>query len=59
MSKQLRVLRQHNPVISRVDAQRRIYALNSAPLIELDDWLDAYRHTWNARIDALTQQDAR
>jgi hypothetical protein len=33
--------------------------LNSAPLAELDDWLDAYRHTWNARIDALTQQDAR
>jgi hypothetical protein len=55
MSKQLRVLRQHNPVISRVDAQRRIYALNSAPLTELDDWLNAYRHTWDTRIDALAR----
>jgi DNA-binding transcriptional ArsR family regulator len=55
MSKHLRVLRQHNLVTSRVDAQRRIYALNSPPLTELDDWLDAYRQTWNARIDALAQ----
>jgi DNA-binding transcriptional ArsR family regulator len=55
MSKHLRVLRQHNLVTARVDAQRRIYALNSVPLTELDDWLDAYRHTWNARIDALAQ----
>ncbi len=55
MSKHLRVLREHDLVISRVDSQRRIYALNSEPLTELDDWLDAYRHTWNARIDALAQ----
>jgi DNA-binding transcriptional ArsR family regulator len=55
MSKHLRVLRQHNLVTSRVDAQRRIYALNTAPLTEIDDWLAAYRRTWNSRIDALAQ----
>jgi DNA-binding transcriptional ArsR family regulator len=55
MSKHLRVLREHNLVTARVDAQRRIYALNSAPLTEIDDWLHAYRLRWNSRIDALAQ----
>ena len=53
MSKHLRVLRAHNLVTSRIDAQRRIYALNSAPLTELDDWLQGYRRTWSGHIDAL------
>ena len=55
MSKHLRVLRQHNLVTARVDAQRRIYALNSEPLTEIDEWLGAYRHNWNSRIDALAE----
>jgi hypothetical protein len=36
-----------------VDAQRRIYALNSSPLAEIDDWLQAYRVTWNRHVDSL------
>jgi DNA-binding transcriptional ArsR family regulator len=55
MSKHLRVLRQHNLVTARVDAQRRIYALNSGPLTEIDEWLRAYRQSWNSRIDALAE----
>lgn len=55
MSKHLRVLREHNLVTARVDAQRRIYALNSKPLTEIDEWLRAYRHSWNPRIDALAE----
>jgi DNA-binding transcriptional ArsR family regulator len=53
MSKHLRVLRTHNLVTSRIDAQRRIYALNSAPLTELDEWLQGYRRTWSGHVDAL------
>ncbi|MET0863201.1 MAG: metalloregulator ArsR/SmtB family transcription factor [Nakamurella sp.] len=53
MSKHLRVLRTHNLVTSRIDKQRRIYALNSEPLAELDDWLQGYRRTWSEHLDAL------
>ena len=55
MSKHLRVLRDNNLVTSRVDAQRRVYALNSTPLAEIDQWLGAYRSTWTARVDALAE----
>lgn len=53
VSKHLRVLRTHHLVTSRIDAQRRIYALNSGPLVELDEWLQQYRRTWAGHIDAL------
>ena len=53
MSKHLRVLREHNLVTARIDAQRRIYTLNSEPLTEIDEWLSAYRQSWSSRIDAL------
>jgi DNA-binding transcriptional ArsR family regulator len=55
MSKHLRVLRDSNLVTARIDAQRRVYALNSEPLTELDDWLSMYRSTWNRRVDALVE----
>ena len=39
----------------RVDreAQRRVYALEPAPLAELDEWLAPYRRTWKESLDAL------
>ncbi|HZZ45584.1 MAG TPA: metalloregulator ArsR/SmtB family transcription factor [Pseudonocardia sp.] len=52
-SKHLRVLRDAGLVTVHVAAQRRIYAINPAPLAELDDWLAPYRALWNARLDAL------
>ena len=52
-SKHLRVLREAGLVRVVPDAQRRIYALDPAPLAELDDWLAPYRALWNARLDAL------
>lgn len=55
MSKHLRVLRDSNLVTTRIDAQRRIYALNSAPLTEIDDWLAGFRSTWNRHVDALVE----
>jgi DNA-binding transcriptional ArsR family regulator len=55
VSKHLRVLRESGLVTTRVDAQRRIYALDGRPLAEIDDWLRAYRQTWNRHIDALAE----
>jgi DNA-binding transcriptional ArsR family regulator len=52
-SKHLRVLREAGLVASRIDAQRRVYALETGPLVELDAWLAPYRRLWESRLDAL------
>jgi DNA-binding transcriptional ArsR family regulator len=53
VSKHLRVLREAGLVAVRHDAQRRWYALNPAPLVEVDAWLAPYRRLWAGRLDAL------
>ena len=56
VSKHLRVLSEAGLVDVRVDAQRRIYALRSAPLQEMEAWLERYRRIWESnfqRLDAL------
>jgi len=53
VSRHLRVLREVGLVQSRVDGQRRVYALDARPLAELDAWLEPYRHFWAQRLDAL------
>jgi DNA-binding transcriptional ArsR family regulator len=52
-SKHLRVLRDAGLVRVRKEAQRRVYAIEPAPLADLDAWLAPYRRLWNARLDAL------
>ena len=52
-SKHLRVLREAGLVTARTEAQRRVYALDSRPLIALDAWLAPYRSMWERRLDAL------
>ena len=52
-SKHLRVLREAGLVRMRKDRQRRLYAIDPAPLAELDAWLERYRHFWSDRLDAL------
>jgi DNA-binding transcriptional ArsR family regulator len=52
-SKHLRVLRESGLVSVRVDAQRRIYAIDPGGMAELDAWLAPYRRLWNDRLDAL------
>jgi DNA-binding transcriptional ArsR family regulator len=56
VSRHLRVLREHGLVSARVDAQRRVYSLDPAPLAELDEWLGRYRAFWAQRLDALETQ---
>ena len=52
-SKHLRVLREAGLVRVERVAQRRIYAIDPAPMTELDRWLAPYRRLWNERLDRL------
>jgi len=52
-SKHLRVLRNAGLVISRIEGQQRIYALDVRPLAELNAWLEPYRQVWESSLDAL------
>jgi DNA-binding transcriptional ArsR family regulator len=53
VSKHLRVLKAARMVDVEVDAQRRVYRLRAAPLLELDAWLAPYRRFWSDRLDLL------
>lgn len=53
VSRHLRVLRDAGLVLSRVDAQRRLYSIDPRPLAELDAWLAPYRRLWADRLDQL------
>ena len=53
VSRHLRVLREHGLVSAREHGRRRLYALEPAPLAELDEWLSHYRAFWTNRLDAL------
>jgi DNA-binding transcriptional ArsR family regulator len=52
-SKHLRILREAGMVSARVDAQRRQYRIEPAPLAEVDEWLAHFRPFWTKRLDAL------
>jgi DNA-binding transcriptional ArsR family regulator len=53
VSRHLRILREAGLVSVRGEAQRRVYQLDPARLVELVRWTDALRRTWEARLDAL------
>ena len=53
VSKHLRVLKDAGLVVSRTDAQRRLYRIRPEPFAELDDWLAAYRDLWTTHLDPL------
>ena len=59
VSQHLRVLREHGFASVRPEGVRRLYAVNTAPLQEIDSWLDAYRDSWERRLDALATELAR
>ncbi|MGI8418484.1 MAG: ArsR/SmtB family transcription factor [Nakamurella sp.] len=59
VSRHLRVLREAGLVDMRQEAQRRIYSLRAEALIEVDEWLAAYRALWQNRLDALHTEIAR
>jgi DNA-binding transcriptional ArsR family regulator len=59
VSQHLKVLRESELVSVRADGTRRIYAVNPAPLREIEDWLMAFRTFWEPKLDALETEIAR
>lgn len=47
VSRHLRVLREVGLVDVRPDAQRRVYALRPHGLLQIDEWIEPYRHFWH------------
>ena len=43
----------------RPDGTRRLYAVETAPLQEVDIWLERFRQFWSQHLDALTTELAR
>src|SRR5262249_60662126 len=59
VSQQLRVLREAGFVRVRADAQRRLDALEPAPLREANEWIARFRSFWEERLDALDAEIER
>ena len=59
VSQHLRVLRDHGFATVRAAGARRLYAVDPAPLREVDAWLERYRRFWDQRLDALDTELAR
>jgi DNA-binding transcriptional ArsR family regulator len=59
VSQHLRVLRENGFATVRAEGTRRLYAVDAAPLQEVDAWLAPYRQYWNQRLDALATELAR
>ncbi|MEK5254353.1 metalloregulator ArsR/SmtB family transcription factor [Paenibacillus sp. FSL F4-0125] len=52
-SKHLRVLSEAGLIEVQAVANRRICKLRPDPFMELDTWLESYRHMWEERYDRL------
>lgn len=59
VSRHLRVLRESGFTAVRPVGARRLYSVSSAPLQEVDQWLERFRGFWGQRLDALGTEVAR
>ena len=59
VSAHLRVLRESGFSTVRADGARRLYAVDTAPLREVEAWLSRFRRFWEQRLDALATEVAR
>jgi DNA-binding transcriptional ArsR family regulator len=59
VSQQLRVLRESGFATVRADGTRRVYAVDTRPLAEVDAWLERFRRFWGPRLEALATEIAR
>ena len=53
VSKHLKVLSAAGFVSCRIDAQRRIYSIETTQLETIDAWLEPYRRLWGKHLSAL------
>lgn len=56
VSQHLRMLRESGFATVRAEGTRRVYALDPAPLRQVDDWLHPFRRFWERRLDALAEE---
>jgi DNA-binding transcriptional ArsR family regulator len=59
VSQHLKVLRESGFATVRAEGTRRLYALDTAPLQEVDAWLDHFRVFWTRKLMALDTEIAR
>lgn len=59
VSQHLRVLRDSGFATMRPAGTRRLYAVNPAPLREVDQWLEPFRRFWAPHLAALATELAR
>ncbi len=55
VSQHLKALKEAGIVVSRPDAQRRIYRLTDDSLDEVEAWLGKVREFWSRRLDKLEE----
>ena len=59
VSQHLKVLRESGFATVRPEGARRLYAVDAAPLQEVDTWLEQFRRFWEQRLDSLATELAR
>jgi DNA-binding transcriptional ArsR family regulator len=59
VSQHLKVLRESGFATVRAEGPRRLYAVDSGPLHDIDAWLERFRVFWNQRLDSLETELAR
>ena len=59
VSQHLKVLRDSGFATVRPEGQRRLYTLDTAPMREVDDWLERFRGFWEHKLSARVTEMAR
>ncbi|HEY0627781.1 MAG TPA: metalloregulator ArsR/SmtB family transcription factor [Sphingomicrobium sp.] len=59
VSQHLKVLREGGFATVRAEAQRRVYAVDTTPLQQVDQWIGRFRTYWESKLDALETEIAR
>ncbi len=59
VSQHLKVLRDSGFATVRAEGPRRVYMIDTAPLEQVDQWLDTFRSFWTHKLAALHTEVAR
>ena len=59
VSQHLKILRENGFANVTIDGARRIYALDTSGLEEVDAWLDPFRQFWTPKFEALATEVSR
>ena len=59
VSQHLRVLRENGFARVRAEGTRRLYAVDAAPLHEVERWIGRFSRSWDQHLDALATELAR